>query len=326
MYLQLLQSTLAYVSLMVTSEPTKASEAPNKLYSGLLRILLVLHRDFPEFLVANHYALCNNIPNSCTQTRNLILSAYPSSLPELPDPLTAGLKVDRLEEIRKPPMMRGDIEIPLRQAKVKDHIDSILHSSELTDAEVDAVVKIIEKAKQQDVENDSSLSYVSAIICALVLYVGTRAITSTANKGSTFDAGSQHAKFLCKLAHSLSPETRFHFISAIVNQLRYPNSHTHYFTYTLLHIFGNSNVSVENGNKDDKISNDASHMAVQQQITTLLIERLIVHRPHPWGLIITLLELLKNPNYTFWELDFMKAAPDVSLTLGTRFVDGWIDD
>ena len=29
----------------------------------------------------------------------------------------------------------------------------------------------------------------------------------------------------------------------------------------------------------------------------MLVERLIVHRPHPWGLLITFIELIKNPRY-----------------------------
>jgi CCR4-NOT transcription complex subunit 1 len=34
---------------------------------------------------------------------------------------------------------------------------------------------------------------------------------------------------------------------------------------------------------------------VQEAITRVLLERLIVHRPHPWGLLITFIELIKNP-------------------------------
>ena len=31
----------------------------------------------------------------------------------------------------------------------------------------------------------------------------------------------------------------------------------------------------------------------------VLLERLIVNRPHPWGLLITFIELVKNPRYAF---------------------------
>jgi CCR4-NOT transcription complex subunit 1 len=34
-------------------------------------------------------------------------------------------------------------------------------------------------------------------------------------------------------------------------------------------------------------------------------------RPHPWGLLVTVLELVKNNSYNIWELGWMKAAPEV---------------
>lgn len=47
------------------------------------------------------------------------------------------------------------------------------------------------------------------------------------------------------------------------------------------------------------------------QITRVLLERLIVNRPHPWGLLITFIELIKNPVYKFWTHEFVKCAPDI---------------
>lgn len=32
---------------------------------------------------------------------------------------------------------------------------------------------------------------------------------------------------------------------------------------------------------------------IQEQITRVLLERLVVNRPHPWGLLITFIELIK---------------------------------
>merc|ERR1712100_222285 len=64
------------------------------------------------------------------------------------------------------------------------------------------------------------------------------------------------------------------FLNAVANQLRYPNCHTHYFSCVLL-------------------------------------ERLIVNRPHPWGLLITFIELIKNPRYNFWNHSFCRRAPEI---------------
>lgn len=44
------------------------------LYRGLLRVLLVLLHDFPEFLADYHFALADCIPTTCVQMRNIVLS------------------------------------------------------------------------------------------------------------------------------------------------------------------------------------------------------------------------------------------------------------
>lgn len=39
------------------------------------------------------------------------------------------------------------------------------------------------------------------------------------------------------LIGNLDTEGRYLFLNAIANQLRYPNNHTHYFSFILLHLF-----------------------------------------------------------------------------------------
>ena len=36
----------------------------------------------------------------------------------------------------------------------------------------------------------------------------------------------------------------------------------------------------------------------------MLLERLIVNRTHPWGLLIPFIELVKNPAFKFWSHEF----------------------
>ena len=64
----------------------------NLCLQGTLRVLLVLLHDFPEFLCELHFDVCNAIPPSCIQMRNLVLSAFPRNM-RLPDPFTPNLKV-----------------------------------------------------------------------------------------------------------------------------------------------------------------------------------------------------------------------------------------
>ena len=68
------------------------TDAIRLMYKGTLRVLLVLLHDFPEFLCDHHYILCDVIPPTCIQLRNLVLSAFPKNM-RLPDPFTPNLKV-----------------------------------------------------------------------------------------------------------------------------------------------------------------------------------------------------------------------------------------
>jgi len=86
----------------------------------------------------------------------------------------------------------------------------------------------------------------------------------------------------------------------MANHLRYPNTHTHYFSYTLLYLFA-----------------EANSEALQEQIVRVLLERLVANRPHPWGLLITFLELVRNPNLKLWSREFMSISPDVKRLLTT---------
>lgn len=296
LYAQLMEILLTYTGQLI--KPSGETIMAQNFYRGVLRVLLVIHHDYPEFLAENHFRFCNSIPMHCTQLRNLIVSAYPSNILEMPDPFTAGLKVERLEDSQQEPIIRADIDQILRQAGIKDIIDGLLRANEPNSQDVEkicnAVYTVLKPAGFELVPTtaDPTLTH------AIVLHIGASALVSQGSKGPIFDSSSPAAKLTEKLARELRPEAKFHFISAIANQLRWPNSHTQYFSYALLHLFGPPDT-------------DPAALDVQQTITRVLLERLLVHRPHPWGLIITLLEILKNRTYAFWDLPFVKAAPEV---------------
>ena len=50
---------------------------------------------------------------------------------------------------------------------------------------------------------------------------------------------------------------------------------------------------------------------MKEQVTRVLLERLILHRPHPWGLQITFVELIKNQRYAFWSNSFVRCATEI---------------
>merc|ERR1711959_51394 len=249
------------------------------LYKGTLRVLLVLLHDFPEFLCSHHFHLCNIIPASSIQMRNLVLSAFPRSL-SLPDPFTPNLKVDLLPEIAEAPQLAVDLGKLLPgnlQAEVDAYIEAGGGSRARSPEQINAAFGLAERLK---LPSSAALAagsvYDVTLINKLVLYLGAQVIQQMQASAQLCSGG------------------RFLFFNAMANQLRYPNNHTHYFSCVLLFVFAETKLDV-----------------VKEQITRVLLERLIVNRPHPWGLLVTFIELIKNPRYNFWAHPFTRCAPEI---------------
>lgn len=260
------------------------------MYKGALKVLLVLLHDFPEFLCEYHYGFCDVIPPNCIQMRNLILSAFPRNM-RLPDPFTPNLKVDMLAEITQAPRILPTYAALIQPASFKKDLDNYLKTRA-------PVTFLSEIRSNLQVLSEPGIRYNIPLLNAVVLYVGAQAINHIRSKGQSPNmstiAHSAHMDIFQNLSSELDTEGRYLFLNAIANQLRYPNSHTHYFSCTLLYLFA-----------------EASSECVQEQITRVLLERIIVNRPHPWGLLITFIELIKNPIYRFWSHEFVHCAAEI---------------
>ncbi|KAK6588106.1 transcription regulatory [Cryptosporidium xiaoi] len=299
------------------------SDNIKSIYGALLRILLVLLHDFPEFLCDYSYSFCDALPLNCIQIRNLILSAFPRNM-KLPDPFLPTLRIENIPEIKVIPRMTSNYGPYILYKELKANIDRYWVTRDYS------ILPLIMKAMKLNRENaiKKGTKYFFPVITALLLYVGIY-LPNGSRSNSNIDNSSEAvsvsvpdlepinlkvdnldekgdlknvidsiedpslAIFLF-LSKNLDMEGRFNFISAITNFLGYPNYYTFYFRTLLLWLFLNSYDSV-----------------VQEQITRILLERLIVHRPHPWGLLITFIELIKDPKYSFWSCSFVHLAPEV---------------
>ncbi|KAF5731634.1 Ccr4-not transcription complex putative isoform 1 [Tripterygium wilfordii] len=270
------------------------------LYKGTLRMLLVLLHDFPEFLCDYHFTFCDVIPPSCIQMRNIILSAFPRNM-RLPDPSTPNLKIDLLPEIGEPPHILSDIDAALKAKQIKADVDDYLKTRQPGSFRTELKQKLLLPP------SDTALAgtrYNVPLINSLVLYIGMQAIQQLQSKSSHSQSSNSVPLALLvvdtalevyqSLTSELDSEGRYLLLNAVVNQLRYPNNHTHYYSFILLYLFAETKQEV-----------------IQEQITRVLLERLIVNRPHPWGLLITFIELIKNPRYNFWNQSFIRCAPEI---------------
>lgn len=96
----------------------------------------------------------------------------------------------------------------------------------------------------------------------------------------------------------------------MTDHLRYPNSHTYFFRAVLLLLFTQKAESIKENITRwvallDMVYGQCMLTCVLHRV---LLERLIVNRPHPWGLLATFIELLSVPG--FWQHKFIHAAPE----------------
>lgn len=250
--------------------------------------LLVSDILFPfQFLCEHHFSLCDPLPPTAVHLRNLVLSAFPRNM-RLPDPFTPNLKVDLLPDINTPPRISPAFQDALNASNLRSLLDSFLRTRDpslLADLRGKLTLPAAEAQEQGTPHN-------VPLINALVLYVGAQAIGQLQSK--TPISHSPSMDIFLHLMFDLDPEGRYHLLNAIANQLRFPNSHTHFFSCVLLVLFS-----------------DVNSEPIQEQITRVLLERLIVNRPHPWGLLITFIELIKNARYNFWSHEFTRCAPEI---------------
>ena len=266
----------------ILAMPDPTTDVPN-FYRGVLRFLLMLHHDFPEYLTENHVLLNSAVPTGCAQIHNIINSAATRAImAEQPDPFTTGLKINRMEMVRQSPASTDMYQKALANAGIKETVERVSHSASPSSADYGAITQAL-----------ASTEFPPTLVAnALVLALGVSGTPTS----SVFSSAAPPSRLIEHLARTLPPATRYTLLSAIMNQIRHVNAHTHYFSTCLVHLFTTST------DKDD---------ALQEAIMRLIVERLMVPRPHPWGVLALVLELLKNPAIKIWELDWMRGAPEV---------------
>jgi len=267
--------------------------AGRDLYRGALRLLLVLIHDFPEFLSEYYFTLCDAIPPRCIQLRNIILSAFPPAI-LLPDPYLRNIKFDAIPEMGPIPPILSDFTSGLKNGDLRGYLDQYL----LNRGTPSFLPSLKDRLRLKT--NDPAESYNLSLINSLVMYIGVSSVAQAkARSGSSlFVASDPGVVALQYLAINLDVEGQHHLLSSMVLHLRYPNAHTHWFSSLILHLFLEVN--------DDRF---------REVVTKVLLERFIVHRPHPWGALVTFIELLRNPKYDFWGKEFVRIAPEVTVLL-----------
>ncbi|KAL3318429.1 CCR4-NOT transcription complex subunit 1 [Cichlidogyrus casuarinus] len=325
MYAQLLVDLLKYLAFFLQN--ALLPKPIQHLYRATLRLFIVLLHDFPEF-VCNYYSLfCDALPSNTVQMRNLILSALPQRnisppnplhqppmelLATLEDPtgycLTAGqclpahlkCEIDQYLQTREPTPMLAELN---RRLLLVDDQELFSKQEEEALEDVGALWSVRSVRQFATFGQADCMHYNVDLMTNLVIYLCLTAVKNLRAQSMPLNmetiASQPQMDIIHGLVLSLDNEGRFLLLNCMANQLRYPSSHTFYFSFALLHLF----------------SHQTATESVKEQISRVLMERLIVAKPHPWGLLRTASELLRNPSYGFWEHDFARSNHNISSIL-----------
>lgn len=295
-------------------------------YKGTLRLLLVLLHDFPDFLVDYSWTLLEVIPLTCVQLRNLVLAAAPRAI-RLPDPFEKTMVMEALPECSVPPRVLGAPGDAL-PAMLRNEIDLYLRARASATASMPlpaTLAAALRNCLASDPEEAATTlnRYSLRTVNALVLYLTQQAIVRVAAESATAaaEAGRVSGDAVSTSASSgaaadvlrgavieLDSEGRYILLASIAALLRYPNAHTLFVSRFLLHLFAEPPASPAVGAE-----------VLREQIARVLLERIIVHRPHPWGVLVTLAELIRGSESvgaaagqnSLWSHPFVHSTPEV---------------
>jgi CCR4-NOT transcription complex subunit 1 len=209
-----------------------------------------------------------------------------------PDPFAADLVVDRLPSIQIAPTIRSDFLGTISRLPAFSKALNLQLSGK-----PGSFMRDVRQALLLDPEEATAQGtrYNVPLVNSTVLLCGVTALQNASPGVALPLAHPPSLDVFNFLIAELDPEGRYTVLSAIVNQLRYPNKHTYYFSCLVLYLFAS--------NKTNEL--------VQEQIARVLLERLVCNRPYPWGLLVTFIELIKNDSYAFQSANFIHCAPEI---------------
>jgi CCR4-NOT transcription complex subunit 1 len=272
------------------SEYLKIVDVPDvarEFIRAATKLMVIIEHDYPDFLAANHVRFCANIPPHAAQLRNLILHAQPrqeasETQESLPNADDYDLAATYLQE-------NGLLEL----------VDQLLQDGPSEDAIANLTHEINKNDAGNTVFGNVRVSTNTALVDAVVLFIGSFAVKRNHEGGSLFVPGAADVATLSLLTHELGPEPRYFFLSSIVDELRYPGPYTTYYGSVLLELWGQD-------------ATDPEEIDIRQQLVRIILERFSGYWPQPWGLMYVVMELTKKDKYMFFDQPFIKADRDVA--------------
>lgn len=250
-------------------------------YQAILRLFVGVAHDRPDLLLSVSKELLFRLDPHYIQLRNLLLATIPSSM-ALPDPFAPDFVFDK---IAGQVTLSAVQLIPQRPTSGNTLMDA--QSMAVIEA---AVGKCISGASF-DTDAFARLVGPKGIAFSHNLFSNISQRSSVVTVERLADGINKSIKSFL----STSPpqvEQVYLLLFALTDNLRFPCAETHFFIRLFISLFHTNPAEL-----------------VRESITRVLLERLIVHKPHPWGLIVAFLEIIKRPD--FWKCQFTSKTPEI---------------
>lgn len=278
--MQLLVALLRNVSEHL--KVTDMHEVAKEYVRAATKLIVILQHDYPDFLAGHHAELCAHIPPHATQIRNIILSATP-----------------RGEELTEAHMIPyNNAEAYLEENGLLDLVDQLLQHGPSEDAVAHLTHAIQRNEARPTIFANVPITTNTSLVNAVVLHIGTSAVNRAKQDSDLFNPRSSDVATLSLLARELNAESRYFFLTSVIDELRFTGPHSNYFSQFLFELWG-QDVS------------DPEELDIRQQIARILLERFSGFWPQPWSLVYATLDLLRNEKYMFFDQPFIKADREV---------------
>ncbi|KAA1130722.1 hypothetical protein PGTUg99_005773 [Puccinia graminis f. sp. tritici] len=173
------------------------------LYTGTVRIFLVLLHDFPTFLSVYHHTLCSALPPHCIQLSNLILAAFPLGV-RLHDPFVPGFNLKSLPDSRISPTIISDFTHVLAQAELHQLVDKATSAA----SPQIAVVPITDRLTHPTKSTEGTVYDIPLLnSLGLYLYLGVQDILRVERESvPLYDSSCTSATIYKQLVNEIDPE------------------------------------------------------------------------------------------------------------------------
>lgn len=271
-----------FTASLIYASDKHVREVFNMLYKSLLRFILVLDHDFPDFLVSFAPEFVSIVPSSFVQLHNIILHGTPSTLQITPFNPKHILKTPGIEEFLKMPQ-------PSKNLVEKFKFDEVIKSTSKSKSNNNGYFEQFKK----ELENKSSYMLMSAFVVyatnSLLPDISAQQIMNP-----NFEA-LQLNQIICDIARSLRPDAAMLFLNAVVDMVRYPCRSTLFFMRTSLVILRTPAA------KDGAIQCD-------ELLVRIILERASTHPPYPWGFKILVKMMLSDSQLSIFEKPYIKGS------------------